>query len=122
MVRLSHRMVRSTWAAVVLISLFSVACLADAPKLIYTPPTDTPTPYPTYTPAPAQIIEVEVTPTPGPWLCLKGKLQVSDEAGGQRIIGEKLLCAPEWKVSNLYGPNLDNWEGPIPFSDFIPQE
>jgi len=124
MVRGSPRnnMVRSTWAAVVLISLFSVACLADAPKLIYTPPIDTPTPYPTYTPAPAQIIEVEVTPTPGPWLCLKGKLQVSDEAGGQWIIGEKLLCAPEWKVSNLYGPNLDNWEGPIHFNDFIPQE
>ena len=123
MVRLSHRMVQSTWV-IILISLFSVACsvLADVPKLIYTTPTDTPTPYPTYTPAPAQIIEIEVTPTPGPWLCLKGKFQISNEAGGEWLIGEKLLCASEWKISNLYGPDLDTWDKPIYFSDFIPQE
>ena len=120
MVRLSNWrfMVRAT-QAIVLISLFSVACLAESPEVTYITPTDTPTPD---TPAPAQTIEVEVTPTPGPWLCLKGKIQISDKAGGQWIIGEKLLCAPEWKVSNLYGPNLDDVKGPIHFNDFIPQE
>ena len=113
-------MVRSAWV-IVLISLFSVACLADAPKLIYSPTTDTPTPYPTYTPAPVKIIEV--TPTPGPWVCLKGKLQVSDKMGGQWLIGEQLICAPEWKISNMYGPDFNSiGDEPIHFSDFIPQE
>ena len=111
----------SAWA-IVLISLFSVACLAESPEVTYITPTDVPTPYPTYTSVPAQVLEVEVTPTPGSWTCLKAKLQISDEAGGQWLIGEKLLCAPEWKISNLYGPNLDDHKGPIYFNDFIPQE
>ena len=116
MVRLSHRMVRSTWAAVVLISLFSVACSAGSPVLA-----PTYTPYPTYTPAPAQIIEV--TPTPGPWVCLKGKLQVSDKMGDLWLIGEQLFCAPEWKISHMYGPDFNSiGDKPIRFSDFIPQE
>ena len=103
--------------ALVFISIFSVACIAESLSNNTSP---TYTPYPTYTPAPAQIIEV--TPTPGPWVCLKGKFQVSDETGGQWIIGDKMLCAPEWKISNLYGPNIDAHEGPIHFSDFIPKE
>ena len=101
-------------SAIVLIVLLSTACLAESEEYRLVTPTDTP--------ASSQIVEVKVTPTPGPWLCLKGKLQISDEAGGQWIIGEKLLCAPEWKISNLYGPNLDDHKGPIYFSDFIPQE
>jgi hypothetical protein len=115
MVRLldGSNVVRSA-QAIVLISLFSVACLAESPELTHIAPTDSP--------VSVQIAEVEITPTPSPWLCLKGQIQLSDEAGGQWIIGEKLLCAPEWKISNLYGPNLDDLEDPIYFNDFIPQE
>ena len=135
MVRLSIRTVQSTSSTfaittaliievtLILILLFSIACLAESPELTYMTPTDTPTSYPTSTPIPAQIIEIAVTPTPRPWLCLKGQIQISDKAGGQWIIGEKLLCAPEWKISNLYGPDFNSiGDKSIYFNDFIPEE
>jgi len=115
MVRLPHWMAPISWSVLIIVSM-NIACAAEPPPDIL----PTYTPYSTYTPAPTQIIEV--TPTLGPWLCLKGKFQISDEMGGQWLVGEKLICAPEWKISNLYGPNLHDWEGPIHFSDFIPEK
>jgi len=70
-------------------------------------------PLPTYTPYPtSEARVVVVTPTPVPdegWTCFTGKIQVVngtewDETINIAIIGEQVVCAKEWKISNLYGP------------------
>ena len=74
-------------------------------------------------PTPEPVLAPQIVDTPAPWVCLQGKFQGSLEVNSELwIIGEKLLCAPEWKISNLYGPSLEGHDGPNYFSDFIPEE
>ena len=70
-------------------------------------------PLPTYTPYPSpEARVVVVTPTPVPdegWTCFTGKIEVVDGTAWEdnisiAIIGEQVICAKEWKISNLYGP------------------
>ena len=70
-------------------------------------------PLPTYTPYPTpEARVVVVTPTPVPdegWTCFTGKVELVkgtdwDTKIGITIIGEQILCAKEWKISNTYGP------------------
>ena len=70
-------------------------------------------PLPTYTPYPTpEARVVVVTPTPVPdegWTCFTGKIEVVDGTAWEdnisiAIIGEQVICAKEWKISNLYGP------------------
>ena len=70
-------------------------------------------PLPTYTPYPSREARVViVTPTPVPdegWTCFTGKIEVVDGTAWEdnisiAIIGEQVICAKEWKISNLYGP------------------
>ena len=81
-------------------------------------------PLPTYTPYPKpEARVVVVTPTPVPdegWTCFTGKVEVMRGSVGIAIIGEQIICAKEWKISNLYGPvgNLEsNPDNPLTFSD-----
>lgn len=70
-------------------------------------------PLPTYTPYPTpEARVVVVTPTPVPeegWTCFTGKIEIIEGTGlptsvGISVIGEQVICAKEWKISNLYGP------------------
>ena len=70
-------------------------------------------PLPTYTPYPSpEARVVVVTPTPVPdegWTCFTGKIEVVDGTAWEdnisiAIIGEQVICAKEWNISNPYGP------------------
>ena len=70
-------------------------------------------PLPTYTPYPSPEPNViVVTPTPVPdegWTCFTGKIEIVDGTPWEEniniaVIGEQVVCAKEWKISNLYGP------------------
>ena len=84
-------------------------------------------PLPTYTPYPSpEARVVVVTPTPVPdegWMCFTGAIRIVD---GSRngveisVIGEQVICAKEWKISNLFGPvgTLEsNPDTPLIFKD-----
>jgi len=73
------------------------------------------------------VISYTATGEKAEWLCLNGKVQVVSPTATNRysdmsIIGEGIICAPEWKISGVYGPNIESWDGPIEFRDFQPQE
>ena len=86
-------------------------------------------PLPTYTPYPSpEARVVVVTPTPVPdegWTCFTGEIKIIEGTGlsssvGISIIGEQVVCAKEWKISNLYGPvgSLESDpENPLRFKD-----
>ena len=86
-------------------------------------------PLPTYTPYPSpEARVVVVTPTPVPdegWTCFTGKIEVVDGTLWEdnisiALIGEQVVCAKEWKISNLYGPvgHLEsNPDSPLRFRD-----
>jgi len=86
-------------------------------------------PLPTYTPHPSPEARViVVTPTPVPdegWMCFTGAVQIIDGTNRNNnveisVIGEQVICAKEWKISNLYGPvgSLENNpDRPITFND-----
>ena len=86
-------------------------------------------PLPTYTPYPTPEARVVVaTPTPSPaedWMCFTGKIQVVqgtkwDSTLQIGIIGEQVVCAKDWRISNLYGPvgSLESDpEKPLKFKD-----
>ena len=84
-------------------------------------------PLPTYTPYPspeAQIIVVTPTPVPDEgWMCFTGAIQIIDGSSNGKeisVIGEQVICAKEWKISNLYGPvgTLENNpDKPLRFRD-----
>jgi hypothetical protein len=86
-------------------------------------------PLPTYTPYPSPEARIViVTPTPVPdeeWTCFTGKIEVVDGTAWEdnisiAIIGEQVICAKEWKISNLYGPvgSLESSpEKPLTFRD-----
>jgi len=90
--------------------LVSIAVVAGFLMGCYNPVLE---PLPTYTPYPSpEARVVVVTPTPVPdegWTCFTGKIQVVDGTAWEdnitiAIIGEQVICAKEWKISNLYGP------------------
>ena len=90
--------------------LVSIAVVAGFLMGCYNPVLE---PLPTYTPYPSpEARVVVVTPTPVPdegWTCFTGKIQVVDGTAWEdnisiAIIGEQVVCAKEWKISNLYGP------------------
>ena len=69
-----------------------------------------------------------VTPTPVPdegWTCFTGKVEVVRGTAWEpgvniSIVGEQVICAKEWKISNLYGPvgTLEsNPNRPLTFKD-----
>ena len=86
-------------------------------------------PLPTYTPHPspeAQVIVVTPTPVPDEgWMCFTGKVEVVERVDWEpgvtiAVIGEQVLCAKEWKISNLYGPvgSLESSpDKPLTFND-----
>ena len=86
-------------------------------------------PLPTYTPyAKPEARVVVVTPTPVPdegWTCFTGKVEVVRGTAWEpgvniSIVGEQVICAKEWKISNLYGPvgTLEsNPNRPLTFKD-----
>ena len=84
-------------------------------------------PLPTYTPYPSpEARVVVVTPTPVPdegWMCFTGAIQIIDGSSNGveiSVIGEQVICAKEWKISNLYGPvgTLEkNPDKPLRFRD-----
>ena len=77
---------------------------------------------------PSPIPEVVVAPTPVPdegWTCFTGKIELVNGTEWEPrvsmvIIGEQIICAKEWRISNLYGP-VGTLEGtpdkPITFND-----
>ena len=90
--------------------LVSIAVVAGFLMGCYNPVLE---PLPTYTPYPTpEARVVVVTPTPVPdegWTCFTGKIEVVDGTAWEdnisiAIIGEQVICAKEWKISNLYGP------------------
>ena len=90
--------------------LVSIAVVAGFLMGCYNPVLE---PLPTYTPYPTpEARVVVVTPTPVPdegWTCFTGKIEVVDGTAWEdnisiAIIGEQVVCAKEWKISNLYGP------------------
>ena len=90
--------------------LVSIAVVAGFLMGCYNPVLE---PLPTYTPYPTPEARVVVaTPTPVPdegWTCFTGKIEVVDGTAWEdnisiAIIGEQVICAKEWKISNLYGP------------------
>ena len=88
------------------------------------PKTEPLEPLPTYTPHPIPEAKIViVTPTPVPdegWTCFTGKIELSNRGVGVAVIGEQVICAKEWKISNLYGPvgNLEsNPDHPLTFKD-----
>ena len=90
--------------------LVSIAVVAGFLMGCYNPVLE---PLPTYTPYPSpEARVVVVTPTPVPdegWTCFTGKIEVVDGTAWEdnitiAIIGEQVICAKEWKISNLYGP------------------
>ena len=90
--------------------LVSIAVVAGFLMGCYNPVLE---PLPTYTPYPTpEARVVVVTPTPVPdegWTCFTGKIEVVDGTLWEdnisiAIIGEQVVCAKEWKISNLYGP------------------
>ena len=92
------------------ITLVLVAVVAGVIMGCYNPVLE---PLPTYTPYPSpEARVVVVTPTPVPdegWTCFTGKIEVVDGTAWEdnisiAIIGEQVICAKEWKISNLYGP------------------
>jgi len=106
--------------------LVSIAVVAGFLMGCYNPVLE---PLPTYTPYPSpEARVVVVTPTPVPdegWTCFTGKIEVVDGTAWEdnlsiAIIGEQVVCAKEWKISNLYGPvgHLEsNPDSPLRFSD-----
>ena len=84
-------------------------------------------PLPTYTPYPSpEARVVVVTPTPVSdegWMCFTGAIQIIDGSSNGveiSVIGEQVICAKEWKISNLYGPvgTLENNpDKPLRFRD-----
>ena len=106
--------------------LVGVAVLAGFLMGCYNPVLE---PLPTYTPYPTPEARVVViTPTPVPeegWTCFTCKIQIMEGTGlpgsaGISIIGEQIVCAKEWKFSNLYGPvgSLESDpENPLRFKD-----
>ena len=106
--------------------LVSIAVVAGFLMGCYNPVLE---PLPTYTPYPMpEARVVVVTPTPVPdegWTCFTGKIQVVDGTAWEdnitiAIIGEQVICAKEWKISNLYGPvgSLESSpEKPLTFRD-----
>lgn len=92
------------------ITLVAVAALAGFLMGCYNPVLE---PLPTYTPYPtpeARVVVVTPTPAPEPeWSCFTGAIHVIegtdwDNNVSVSIIGEQVICAQEWKISNLYGP------------------
>ena len=108
------------------IALVAAAVLAGFLMGCYNPVLE---PLPTYTPYPSpEARVVVVTPTPVPeegWTCFTGEIKIIEGTGlsssvGISIIGEQVVCAKEWKISNLYGPvgSLErNPENPLRFKD-----
>ena len=108
------------------ILLVSIAVVAGLLMGCYNPVLE---PLPTYTPYPSpEARVVVVTPTPVPdegWTCFTGKIEVVDGTAWEdniniAIIGEQVVCAKEWKISNLYGPvgHLEsNPDSPLRFRD-----
>ena len=108
------------------ITLVMVAALMGFLMGCYNPVLE---PLPTYTPYPSPEARViVVTPTPVPeegWACFTGKIQIIEGTGisnsvGISIIGEQVICAKEWKISNLFGPvgSLEsNPDRPLTFND-----
>ena len=90
--------------------LVSIAVVAGFLMGCYNPVLE---PLPTYTPYPspeARVVVVTPTPVPDEGLtCFTGKIEVVDVTAWEdnitiAIIGEQVICAKEWKISNLYGP------------------
>ena len=108
------------------VGLVSMAVVAGFLMGCYNPVLE---PLPTYTPYPSpEARVVVVTPTPVPdegWTCFTGKIQIIDGTPWEEninisIIGEQVVCAKEWKISNLYGPvgTLEkNPDKPLRFRD-----
>ena len=111
-------MIKITLVAVAVVAGFLMGC--------YNPVLE---PLPTYTPYPSpEARVVVVTPTPVPeegWTCFTGEIKIIEGTGlsssvGISIIGEQVVCAKEWKISNLYGPvgTLEkNPDKPLRFRD-----
>ncbi len=54
------------------------------------------------------------------YYCLKGQVVVNPNAPFDSvIIGESMICARDWKLTGIYGPTLDELDGPIEFSDLV---
>jgi len=105
------------WGIPAVITFTHPEPVSPAPYPTY-PPYPTYTPYPTFTPVP--------TPQPTtPWLCMDGAVRVitMNQVGElqMNIVGEQVICAREWKWSNIYGPSLGAFEGPIQFKDLRPE-
>lgn len=77
---------------------------------------------------PNPIPEVAIAPTPVPdegWTCFTGKIEMVNGTAWEprvsmTIIGEQIICAKEWRISNLYGPvgTLESSpDNPLTFGD-----
>ena len=57
------------------------------------------------------------------WVCFKGELFMPfPERMGSVNIGDQVICAREWKISNLHRTTRSDGNGPIYFSDLSPSE
>ncbi len=62
----------------------------------------------------------EPPPTDDSYYCLRGQVVVNPNAPFDAvIIGESMICARDWKLSGIYGPTLDDLDGPIEFRDLV---
>lgn len=53
--------------------------------------------------------------------CFNGKVEVASRADASvTIIGEAIICGRDWHISNIYGPSIEAWDGPINFEEFDP--
>ena len=50
--------------------------------------------------------------------CFDGEVILQTDAVNRSIVGEAIICGRDWHISNIYGPTLDDWDGPIEFEAF----
>ena len=50
-------------------------------------------------------------------LCFNGTVQVYESTTfSSAVIGESIICARDWYISNIYGPDLDAFDKPLKFN------
>lgn len=55
----------------------------------------------------------------GPVECLDRRVELSEYPGGSlSIIGEVRVCGRDFRISDLYGPTVEDWTGELEFRDW----
>jgi hypothetical protein len=68
------------------------------------------------------IMTSEVSEPVGEVRCFDGGVVLRDfPSASAMIVGESIICGRDWHISGVYGPNLEDFSGPITFREFRPE-